>query len=1440
MDPKLAIRAHIQRKCKLFFDDPDTVSGHIENERAVTNDYRGRVLYELLQNAVDRADSNIWITVSKERRSLVVANDGQAFSADAREGEPRSDLAALCSLHTSNKKPGESIGNKGVGFKSVWEFCNSVQVRTRSSDKPNGWSVRLRWPFFADALEGWDDRDSVADIQRALNESNLEEKHQGKAPSFYFPEYIEMPDWQVVDAVTAIELEDITEDDFEHLVSGPLAELRASTLAFVSDIRRDHAELKLTIECDEEVTVSPLYTSGAAWLRIDVDTEAFSGQLQDYREKLGFELTRAPRLTLAFPKFSSTDEVIEGGIHSYLPTEVKTGSPMHIQGDFYLSESRKNIDFTNNEYNECLLKIALEQLIVNLTDNRSNIAALPYVLKLLSGTGKISVLLKEHLQGKGDVLAAIFKNALESSDKHNLSFYEEMYALIGQYTPVRPPYSHGLTHQNKILMPYFQSFSDGDLRIVPVEFEARTEDNSDPVVHNACPMPSPDNQSVESKLFCRRNAESLANIDVPGVVVTHWRFPSLFELASNLKKLSVWSDYEAISVLRAVVREQNDTESDDAKSSLLKASLSIYAPSEYCSKTQWRFLSDEVHPSQRLLIPAHTDAGWEEVRSCFIPDSYSELVDILDQEQVFHVDEQRCRALLGNDYKSILKFWGVWDVIPLIANKANRSWNLPLQHFPCDLNALNLFSDSYHIWERLPNHAALRTILEQIKETSWLSVSAGANSADGVAPKTTYIGVPNGDVSGFHLINPDMLSDKNWNFLNKLGVTSVESTRRLDKLISTVELICSAAGYHRHIKGPLLSAYRLLTKRINQILLDPDYDVDAALLNRLPLFYESEATGKRGIASESEQVWYVPGSHRSARSKVNDKDILWWLASEGIATLASHLDNVSTLSTEVNIFGLETEQPNQALRDLLERDYLPKFMALGCYGDIAGLMDVDEAIIQRRWQSLVVSSVANAELHEVIGSTGQPMQETIMKISDSVLLWVPLRSDQKKTLSLYVAPSYESDNTDFKKRLCVWFAEEVFRRRELTRYFEQIMIQGNELQEFGVSPAMLKDTKDVIEQWLPDEKLEQLLESIGNIIGSDVDMTNWRDTSIYNNAGLSFNQLLEKVPPDLQHYLSSLNPFERNSALLVSFVDSHDRNLAALEAFKDFLHEDWLNLLSRESCRYDFSFDPESFVLEKTSLNKDEFCALGERIDFELKEISDDIDFTVNEGPSLPSGAAPAISKGEQGSGSPRSLVAAKTDEEHAAQQLKNAKKGKAKERYFAIKTSQRIAKLPIDLQQAFLFLIKQEYLRLSKYTQRNSAGLLNQALLEQNLPLTEMKWLEILHIGYVVEGAGYDYLDFDDKNNQILLVEAKSTERDSLFIHLSEPERRHIVEYMSKQFSDENPNASWRMLLKTNDQYVDVTDVIKKIVLKHHEEYSTIDSNMKAKDWVIEGTLIA
>ena len=107
---------------------PKTLDGHLKNENGITNDYRGRAIYEFFQNAVDRAKNRIWIHLDTKSGTLIIANDGESFSIEKANNKPYTDLESLCSINTSSKDLNESIGNKGVGFKSCWEYTDKVTV----------------------------------------------------------------------------------------------------------------------------------------------------------------------------------------------------------------------------------------------------------------------------------------------------------------------------------------------------------------------------------------------------------------------------------------------------------------------------------------------------------------------------------------------------------------------------------------------------------------------------------------------------------------------------------------------------------------------------------------------------------------------------------------------------------------------------------------------------------------------------------------------------------------------------------------------------------------------------------------------------------------------------------------------------------------------------------------------------------------------------------------------------------------------------------------------------------------------------------------------------------------------------------------------------------------------------------------------------------------
>ena len=103
----------------------------ISQEAQVASDYRGRLIYELLQNAddamADAGTANDRVSFHVTDDELWIANTGRALTDD--------DVFGLCGLGASSKMDARghrraSIGHKGLGFKSVLEITAAPTVYT--------------------------------------------------------------------------------------------------------------------------------------------------------------------------------------------------------------------------------------------------------------------------------------------------------------------------------------------------------------------------------------------------------------------------------------------------------------------------------------------------------------------------------------------------------------------------------------------------------------------------------------------------------------------------------------------------------------------------------------------------------------------------------------------------------------------------------------------------------------------------------------------------------------------------------------------------------------------------------------------------------------------------------------------------------------------------------------------------------------------------------------------------------------------------------------------------------------------------------------------------------------------------------------------------------------------------------------------------------------
>lgn len=107
---------------------PQRLREDVGQESQIAQDYRGRLVYELLQNADDAmaagtASSCIRFELTDDE--LWVANSGRPLD--------EADVRGLCGISASKKslhgqKRRASIGHKGMGFKSVLEITDAPEV----------------------------------------------------------------------------------------------------------------------------------------------------------------------------------------------------------------------------------------------------------------------------------------------------------------------------------------------------------------------------------------------------------------------------------------------------------------------------------------------------------------------------------------------------------------------------------------------------------------------------------------------------------------------------------------------------------------------------------------------------------------------------------------------------------------------------------------------------------------------------------------------------------------------------------------------------------------------------------------------------------------------------------------------------------------------------------------------------------------------------------------------------------------------------------------------------------------------------------------------------------------------------------------------------------------------------------------------------------------
>jgi hypothetical protein len=112
----------ITEKKELFKNHSKEMIAAYDRELKTISGYNGRQLLELLQNCDDEESKVVFINLDTTNQTISISNNGTPFSKEGYESLFTSDY--------SSKVSKKYIGNKGLGFRSIINWSNSIEIHS--------------------------------------------------------------------------------------------------------------------------------------------------------------------------------------------------------------------------------------------------------------------------------------------------------------------------------------------------------------------------------------------------------------------------------------------------------------------------------------------------------------------------------------------------------------------------------------------------------------------------------------------------------------------------------------------------------------------------------------------------------------------------------------------------------------------------------------------------------------------------------------------------------------------------------------------------------------------------------------------------------------------------------------------------------------------------------------------------------------------------------------------------------------------------------------------------------------------------------------------------------------------------------------------------------------------------------------------------------------
>lgn len=365
------IDAIVKENLAVYRASPSRLREDASQEAQIANDYRGRLLYELLQNAddamVDGAGDDM-IIFRLTDTDLWVGNSGRPLD-DA-------DVRGLCGIGASSKSSAgsrrrASIGHKGMGFKSILEV----------TERPTVYSESIAFELSAESSE--------PRIRAALGHT---EPMPGQVPIMRLPNSVpsDAVEWKELAArgfrtLFRFPLKHSLDSERRELLAQRLLELPPTAILFLKHLGRVEIELdtstaseriswRLTrqrVDQDSESTAG-LVASGVYRVSLEGDDGTMSfllahdadveiGVHRGGLDEHGWGSIELSEVSVACAVDGFTPLELDDDLrrfHVFLPTEEPCPYPLLVNGAFMtdLSRQKVRVGDESDDYNRFLMQ----------------------------------------------------------------------------------------------------------------------------------------------------------------------------------------------------------------------------------------------------------------------------------------------------------------------------------------------------------------------------------------------------------------------------------------------------------------------------------------------------------------------------------------------------------------------------------------------------------------------------------------------------------------------------------------------------------------------------------------------------------------------------------------------------------------------------------------------------------------------------------------------------------------------------------------------------------------------------------------------------------------------------------------------------------------------------------------------------------------------------